>query len=164
MTVFWGTAAAEVILGSAGADQIYGQAGNDTLYGSGGDDWLNGGLGNDLMGGGLGNDVYYVAAAGDAIVERVGEGTDRVLAWVSYQLAANVEHLTLPERLTCRHGNALNNTTSASRKPSTARPVTISWSGQSNDIYRRRAGDRVLARELSSSAGSVISSPPMSRP
>ena len=111
MTVFWGTAAAEVILGSAGAEPIYGQAGNDTLYGSGGDDWLNGGLGNDLMGGGLGNDVYYVAAAGDAIVERVGEGTDRVLAWVSYQAAANVEALILQGATAINGtGNGLNNT------------------------------------------------------
>jgi len=111
MPVFWGTAAADVILGSAGADQIYGQAGNDTLYGSGGDDLLNGGLGNDLMGGGLGNDVYYVAAAGDAIVERVGEGTDSVLAWISYQLAANVEALILQGATAINGtGNGLNNT------------------------------------------------------
>lgn len=111
MPVFWGTAAADAILGSAGADQIYGQAGNDTLYGSGGDDLLNGGLGNDLMGGGLGNDVYYIAAAGDAIVERVGEGTDQVLAWISYQLAANVEVLILQGAAAINGaGNGLNNT------------------------------------------------------
>jgi len=111
MPVIWGTAAADAILGSTGADQIYGQAGNDTLYGSGGDDLLNGGLGNDLMGGGLGNDVYYVAAAGDAIVERVGEGTDSVLAWISYQLAANVEALILQGATAINGtGNGLNNT------------------------------------------------------
>jgi Ca2+-binding RTX toxin-like protein len=111
MSVFWGTAAADVILGSAGADQIYGQAGNDTLYGSGGNDWLNGGAGDDLMGGGLGDDVYYVAAAGDAVLERAGEGTDWVLAWVSYQLAVNVEHLTLSGTADLTGmGNALNNT------------------------------------------------------
>jgi len=111
MTVFWGTAAANVILGGAGADQIYGQAGNDTLYGSGGNDWLNGGLGDDLMGGGLGDDVYYVAAVGDAIVERVGEGADTVLAWISYQLAANVEALILQGVAAINGtGNGLNNT------------------------------------------------------
>jgi Ca2+-binding RTX toxin-like protein len=111
MPVFWGTAVADVILGSAGADQIYGQAGNDTLYGSGGNDWLNGGLGNDLMGGGLGDDVYYVAAAGDAVLERAGEGTDSVLAWVSYQLAANVEALILQGATAINGtGNGLNNT------------------------------------------------------
>src|SRR5687768_6204226 len=111
MSVFWGTAVADVILGSAEADQIYGQAGNDTLYGSGGNDWLNGGLGNDLMGGGLGDDVYYVAAAGDAVLERAGEGTDSVLAWVSYQLAANVEALILQGATAINGtGNGLNNT------------------------------------------------------
>lgn len=111
MPVFWGTAAANVILGSAGADQIYGQAGNDTLYGSGGNDLLNGGVGDDLMGGGLGDDVYYVAAAGDAIVERVGEGTDQVLAWISYQLAYNVEILMLQGTAAINGtGNGLNNT------------------------------------------------------
>ncbi|MGO1077788.1 calcium-binding protein [Inquilinus sp. CA228] len=111
MPSFWGTAAADRIVGSAAADQIYGQAGDDTLYGGGGDDRLNGGLGGDIMVGGLGDDVYYVAAAGDAVVERAGEGADWVLAWISYQLVANVEHLALSGTADLAGtGNALNNT------------------------------------------------------
>jgi Ca2+-binding RTX toxin-like protein len=151
MSVFWGTAGADAILGSAGADQIYGQAGNDTLYGSGGNDWLNGGLGSDLMGGGLGDDVYYVAAAGDAVLERAGEGTDSVLAWVSFQLAANVEALILQGAAAINGtGNALNNTiigNAASNVLNGAAGDDQLVGGNGNDSYLvGAAGDRVVER------------------
>ncbi|WP_052121108.1 calcium-binding protein [Inquilinus limosus] len=110
MPVFSGTAAADRIVGSAEADQIYGLDGDDKLYGAGGNDWLVGGLGNDILVGGLGDDSYDVDSAGDQVVERAGEGIDRVRAWVSHQLAANIEILTLAGTADINgFGNALDN-------------------------------------------------------
>ena len=42
-----------------------------------------------------GDDVYIVNHAGDVVVEAAGQGTDTVLASVSYTLPNNVENLTL---------------------------------------------------------------------
>lgn len=111
MPVFSGTAAADRIVGSAEADQIYGLDGDDTLYGGDGHDWLVGGLGADILVGGLGDDSYDIDSAGDRVVERAGEGIDRVRASVSHQLAANVEILTLAGTADINgFGNALDNT------------------------------------------------------
>ncbi|WP_052121366.1 calcium-binding protein [Inquilinus limosus] len=111
MPVFTGTAAADRIVGSAEADQIYGLDGDDTLYGGDGSDWLVGGLGDDTLFGGLGDDSYDVDSAGDRVVERAGEGIDRVRASVSHQLSANVEILTLTGTADIDgFGNALDNT------------------------------------------------------
>ncbi|MGK9167497.1 hypothetical protein KXR53_14425 [Inquilinus limosus] len=111
MPVFSGTAAADRIVGSAEADQIYGLDGNDILYGVDGNDWLVGGLGADIMVGGLGDDSYDVDSAGDQVVERAGEGIDRVRASISHQLAANIEILTLSGTADINgFGNALDNT------------------------------------------------------
>ncbi|MBL0372790.1 hypothetical protein JJB09_12185 [Rhizobium sp. KVB221] len=66
---------------------LTGNSGNNTLMGMGG---------NDTMIGGLGNDTYYVADAGDVVVEQAGEGTDTVRTGLdNYVLGANIENLTL---------------------------------------------------------------------
>ena len=61
------------------------------MFGAGGDDRLNGGLGADRTDGGLGNDTHMVDDAADIVVEGTGEGTDRVLASVSYVLTGGTE-------------------------------------------------------------------------
>ncbi len=59
------------------------------------DNLLDGAEGADAIAGGAGNDTYIVDNAGDTVYENAGEGTDHVVASVSYTLSDNVENLTL---------------------------------------------------------------------
>lgn len=70
-----------------GGDLLIGCGGNDTLDGMGGI--------SDTLIGGTGDDIYRVWSATDIIQESAGEGTDVVLSYASYTLAANLENLTL---------------------------------------------------------------------
>ena len=83
--------------GGDGADNLTGCDQADTLGGGNGNDTLTGGLGADTLTGGRGDDTYYVDNAGDAVVERYGQGMDTVHATVSYSLALGsyVENLVL---------------------------------------------------------------------
>ncbi|MFD2058810.1 beta strand repeat-containing protein [Mesorhizobium calcicola] len=79
-----------------GNDSIYGEGGNDTLYGGRGVDLLDGGTGADTMRGGGENDTYYVDNAGDLVIETIGQGTDNVQAYVSFNLSGQeLENLQL---------------------------------------------------------------------
>ena len=70
---------------------------------------LDGGAGADVMRGGRGNDTYRVDNAGDVVIEQSAEGIDRVVASVSYGLAANVEQLELVGAAAAGTGNDLDN-------------------------------------------------------
>jgi trimeric autotransporter adhesin len=63
--------------------------------GNGLDNVLTDNAGVNHLRGGAGNDIYVISNAGDSVSENFGEGTDAVLASVSYTLSANVENLTL---------------------------------------------------------------------
>ena len=80
--------APEYLLGSGAANVLIGDESDNTLVGFGGNDILIGGLDADLMDGGQGNDTFFVDNAGDRVIERTGEGIDRVHASLSYALAA----------------------------------------------------------------------------
>jgi Ca2+-binding RTX toxin-like protein len=100
-----GTANDDTLTGTSGADTLYGLAGHDILRGAAGDDRIEGGdghdrlygdSGGDLLIGGAGSDFYYIDSLADEIVETAGNGTDRVYAKVSFNLAGlSIEQLTL---------------------------------------------------------------------
>ncbi len=85
----------DTLIGGGGNDRLDGGAGADTMAGGAGNDRLNGGVDADTMSGGAGDDTYIVDNAGDTVVEAAVEGTDTVVASVSYTLVAWVENLKL---------------------------------------------------------------------
>jgi Ca2+-binding RTX toxin-like protein len=111
-----GNALANVITGNANANFLNGGAGNDTLIGGAGNDTLDGGSGADTMSGGTQNDTYFVDNIGDQVIESAGQANglqDKVVASISYTLAANVEILALDTVANANlnaTGNALANT------------------------------------------------------
>lgn len=90
-----GGTGADTLRGGADNDRLYGGDHNDSLYGDEGNDVLDGEADADQMFGGLGDDTYYVDNSGDQTIELANQGTDQVLASVSFTLASNVENLTL---------------------------------------------------------------------
>eukprot|EP01034_Spumella_vulgaris_P005666 gene5666-biopygen4987 len=92
------------------------------------------------MRGGAGNDVYVVDDAGDSVTELANEGTDTVLASVSYTLSSHVERLTLTGSLAglSGTGNELNNLLIANAAGSTL----VGWAG--NDTLRGGDGNDTL--------------------
>jgi serralysin len=112
-----GSNAANVLNGTELEDTLNGNGGNDTLSALGGNDQLNGGAGNDKMYGGAGDDTYVVAQAADKVYENADEGTDTVLASVTYTLPDNVEDLTLTGAAVINGtGNALANVITGNAK------------------------------------------------
>ena len=98
------------IIGSSSNDTLTGTNENDTIHGLLGDDTINGGVGIDTMNGGLGNDTYIVDNTNDIVNENINEGTDTVQSSVTYQLANNLENLTLTGSSNINGvGNGLNN-------------------------------------------------------
>ena len=94
-TILGGTEAS-VLSGDDGNDLLTGKSSKDTLSGGAGNDTLNGGSGADRMTGGGGSDWFRVDHPDDQVIEAVGGGTaDRVLAMVSYELAADAAIETL---------------------------------------------------------------------
>lgn len=90
---------------------LLGRDGDDALLTGSGANTLDGGVGADSMTGGAGNDTYVVDNVGDVVVEYFGGGAnDRVEAWITHALAAEVEQLSLSGTAAIDGtGNALNN-------------------------------------------------------
>ena len=88
----------DVLNGYAGDDVLFGYGSADTLYGGKGNDALYGGFGIDTAYGGAGDDTFYVGHSSDVVIEYAEEGTDKVVASVSYALAENTSVQTLAAR------------------------------------------------------------------
>jgi Ca2+-binding RTX toxin-like protein len=113
------------------ANAITGNSGNNRLDGAGANDTLAGGAGNDI----------YVVAAGDVVVEALGEGHDTVLASVAVTLGDNVEDLALASdaHVTRGTGNALDNALTGNTLPD------LLIGGAGNDTLSGGGGDDLLA-------------------
>lgn len=81
--------------GNALDNHLRGNDLDNVLEGGPGNDMFDGGKGADRMVGGPGDDTYIVDNPGDQVVEEAGEGTDTVIAEISYILPAHVENLVL---------------------------------------------------------------------
>lgn len=88
-----GNGAGNTLVGNGANNRLSGLGANDSLEGGAGADTLDGGTGSDTMKGGSGNDRYIVDVATDLVTELVNEGTDTVVAAVTYTLTTNVEKL-----------------------------------------------------------------------
>jgi Ca2+-binding RTX toxin-like protein len=84
--------------GSKHANTLTGTGSDEYLIGHGGNDRLGGKGGDDVMVGGYGNDIYIVNSMADQVEELAGQGTDTVLASVSFTLSGSVENLVLTGR------------------------------------------------------------------
>jgi trimeric autotransporter adhesin len=77
-------------IGNALDNKITGNGGSNALFGGLGNDTLDGKQGADTMRGGLGSDIYYVDNANDVVVEKSGEGVDKVFSSISYALIRDI--------------------------------------------------------------------------
>ncbi|WP_343712466.1 calcium-binding protein [Inquilinus sp.] len=130
---------ADMLRGLDGADLVDAGAGDDIVDGGAGDDRLNGLDGDDILIGGTGDDILMVDSADDIVIERAGQGYDRVIALASTVLADNVEELTLDGMADLNGtGNAGNNRIFGNDG------ANILTGGDGNDILNGNGGDDVL--------------------
>ncbi|MFD2058806.1 calcium-binding protein [Mesorhizobium calcicola] len=129
---------------------LNGTVGIDHLIGSSQNDLLNGGIGADTMQGGLGNDTYYVDNVGDHVIDVIGQGTDNVQAYVSFNLSGQeLENLQLRTSASINGtGNSIANIINGNSGNNIIDGLggadTISGAQGNDTYYVDNAGDHVV--------------------
>jgi Ca2+-binding RTX toxin-like protein len=96
--------------GNSLKNKLIGNVGNNQLTGGDSNDSLDGSFGKDTLAGGLGDDYYVVDYFQDNVQENSDEGIDTVGTWITYNLKANCENLTLLGTSEINgNGNSANN-------------------------------------------------------
>ena len=147
-----GTLAYTAVAFNVTIEKAIGSGLNDTIKGSISSDIIDGGPGADSMEGRAGDDQYWVDNAADVIVEQSGEGTDTIMAGVTYTLPGNVENLTLTGSSVINGtGNSVNNILTGNSA------VNVLSGGAGDDVYVvQNSGDTVV--ELSGQGADRVES------
>jgi Ca2+-binding RTX toxin-like protein len=150
-----GNAFSQTIIGNDGVNVLSGGGGNDLMKGGGGNDTLIGSSSAATMYGGLGNDTYQVFDGSDAVIENVGEGTDRIAAATSYTLLAGSE-IEILEALNTSTNTPLNFTGNAFAQKIVGTDGANILDGKGgNDVLNGAAGADTLAFTTALGAGNV---------
>ena len=102
------------------------------------------------MQGGIGNDTYYVDNAGDHVIEAIGQGTDNVQAYVSFNLSGQeLENLQLRSSATINGtGNSIANIINGNSGNNIIDGLggadTMSGAHGNDTYYVDNAGDHVI--------------------
>ncbi|WP_308311328.1 calcium-binding protein [Shinella sp. CPCC 101442] len=158
----------EAIFGSATSEKIVGTSGNEYLVGYGGNDTLNGEGGADVLIGGKGDDTYFVDNLNAIVQEKAGEGTDLVIASISYTLTEYVQNLKLTGTSRLRgtgneQDNKITGNSSANQLDGKGGVDILVGGGGSDTYFVDSSADKVMekAREgtdlVNSSASFVLS-------
>lgn len=135
---------------------------DNVLVGNSAANVLDGGAGVDVMRGGRGNDTYIVDNASDSVIENASEGTDTVLASVSYTLSANVENLTLTGTADLSAtGNELDNSLFGNAGSNTldgAAGADVMVGGAGDDIYLVDNADDTVVEVADEGVETVLAS------
>ncbi|MBF7686568.1 hypothetical protein I2F17_12140, partial [Acinetobacter sp. B10A] len=128
-----------------------GNALNNVIIGNDAANILNGGLGADRLEGGYGDDTYQIDTE-DTIVERVGAGTDTVIAAFDYTLGDNLENLTLTGQAIYGTGNALDNVLTGNEQNNVLKGL------EGDDTYVVQNADDQTIESVNAGTDKVLSS------
>lgn len=128
---------------------ISGTSASEQLGGTSMNDSYNTGGGLDTISGGAGDDYYWLAGAGQKVIENPGQGVDTVNLWSSYTLPANVENLVIQNTNTYGAGNDANNIIQGGDGPQylyggRGEDVLIGGGGGDTFVIKKGDGNKVI--------------------